>query len=78
MNGTILDVQPAQNGTSLDVWLVDDASGSMKVNVPLVSLNPCPWNSAAIEASLGVVGTTRNSRPVWTWHDAESPFAVVA
>ena len=33
MNGTILDVQPAQNGTSLDVWLVDDASGSMKVNV---------------------------------------------
>ena len=34
MIGTILDVQPASNGTSLDVWLVGGVNGSMKLNIP--------------------------------------------
>ena len=54
MNGTILDVQPAQNGTSLDVWLVDDANGTMKVNVPW-----CP--------SIHVHATRQRLRHLWAW-----------
>ncbi|MBT3452505.1 MAG: hypothetical protein HN444_04025, partial [Euryarchaeota archaeon] len=54
MNGTILDVQPAQNGTSLDVWLVDDANGCMKVNVPW-----CP--------SIHVHATRQRLKHLWAW-----------
>ena len=34
MIGSILDVQSAANGTSMDVWLVGGAEGAVKVNVP--------------------------------------------
>ena len=54
MNGTILDVQPAQNGTSLDVWLVDDANGSMKINVPW-----CP--------SIHVHASRQRLKHLWAW-----------
>ena len=34
MIGSILDVQSAANGTSMDVWLVGGPEGAVKVNVP--------------------------------------------
>ena len=34
MIGSILDVQSAENGTSIDVWLVDHSRGAQKINVP--------------------------------------------
>jgi DNA polymerase I len=54
MIGFILDVQNAANGTSIDVWLVDDAHVPRKINLPW-----CP--------SLHVHASRQRLSHLWAW-----------